>query len=410
MHNSSSPCQDFTTTLGTWVTSTRIRPRFAFATDSEIRFGEERDSWRNLDAHQRRSGQTFVGVLIGSLLRMPYPWKALDNLLVESSGVEWMLFVATANMEMPDACLEEICALRHLQAISFVDLSSEAAAAEKEFVDRITNGSSIESGNSWRQFFKLARAYELMQRFEISNGLRFDVVLKTRTDVILSPPVALSDFQELHSNVVYAVSDAVFLCNRDVASQLLDDILGRMVSFAGTDLDLLPLSVEQLIGSDLEDVDFFLLNYPCISVAHAGLRHILKHCLLPEVRRVGKRIPKRIIQTFKLALRTYAMHRCSSHFCKIRFEQGPPGTWCTGARWHWHNGSGSLSPGLAEFMLHSERARGVVEASKLWFYLLHRASPRVLTRRWPGGGDNAIGSVYLHPDRHYAYCGGAEPP
>lgn len=225
----------------------------------------------------QRAPSIRLAVLVGSLLRVPFPIEQLDGIVEDDPTIEWKLFVATADLRMSSRCRERLCSLRHLEAISLVDLSPTTLAEEDNF-SRVM-GSRFGSWVSMRQWFKLARAYDLMLDYEATVGVRFDAVLKTRSDLQLRPPLSLKSFSEITSSVIYGVSDIIFFCNRAVAGAILDGMITRMISLRGTENTLLPIYYERLLSSELEDTDFYILNYPCVEAVRFELVLALYHFL-----------------------------------------------------------------------------------------------------------------------------------
>jgi len=383
-----NPCHEFITGYSWWVTSNRT----VTASSGFCRPGLR------------------AAVLIGSILRMPYPWEELDNIFVERQSLQWRMFITTNDMGMSQHCLEKICSLSHLQAISWVDLSPASMKAEDEFVPQTSNGSLHESSGwsrgSLRQFFKLSHSYRLMQEFEVSCGCRFDIVLKTRSDVLLTPPLDLNRFPHLLSpmRVVYAVSDLVFLANREVTELLLGNLLSRLHMLAGTDLSWLPISYEQLLISDLEDVDFFLMNFPCFPAdAPQSFLTLLHHGSVTAGRRAGRRVPRLTTASFKRLLRLHW-----NYFNSIDHQENVSFV-CTGARWpnssFFYQDLKDQPFGVGSFAPRPD-ASGSIDTAKAWFYLLNQIVPPISAKRWPGSGALANADVFLHPLRHYSYCEG----
>merc|ERR1711879_367127 len=123
------------------------------------------------------------------------------------------------------------------------------------------------TGRQMRQYFLIARAFELMVAFEHNVDRRFDAVLRTRTDMMMNPPIHPANFPELGKRVVYNIFDIAFFSNRNVARDLLQNVDGRMLSLVGRDRALMPIQYMQILDSDLQDTEFYLLNYPCIPAA-----------------------------------------------------------------------------------------------------------------------------------------------
>ena len=67
----------------------------------------------------------------------------------------------------------------------------------------------------------------------------------------------------LKAFILSGLGDILFFCNRKVAATLLEEVLNRMLALKGTEQDLMPINYESLLDSELEDTDFFVLNYPC---------------------------------------------------------------------------------------------------------------------------------------------------
>ncbi|CAE8610094.1 unnamed protein product, partial [Polarella glacialis] len=403
--SSSSYCKGFSHVPGKWYT-------------------EVRTSWslhRNWSARANSSQPLRIAVLLGSMLRSPISLRHLDTVIAPHQHVEWALFVATAGEGHSADCRRSICSLRHLQAISLVDLNSTSRRSEYAFARRM--GSSKGLGNSFRQFFKLARAYELMQEFEASTGLHFDAVLKMRSDFAYGAPapLKLDAFPELAKPFVYMVSDVLFFCNRQVAAALLQNLKRRLLRLKDTDHTLLPIHYDRLLQSELDDTDIHTWNYPCIP----GAQHRLRRALLQwpgqdgEPHSWGSHRPLRSPRDGQLRSRQLAgdsdfdaVSEFRSLGCSVLETSGeemaqahqrlPPlpdgvdplqdaSPWCTGAFWN------NIS--VRRDLLNSRHARilgdgRAVQAGKAWSYLAHMAEPPVYFRLWPSGG------IEMHPLRH----------
>lgn len=378
------PWQNFTTTGDPWVTSKRINRR------AQQSHGSPANSFR-------------IAVLIGSTMRLTMGVEYLDKLVSPQLGVKWHLFVATQNLGLDIDCRIALCRLSHLEAVSVSDLKQSTFAAEVEFAYRTGGVASGLPFNSMRQWFKLARAYELMLEFENVEGNRFDAVFKARPDLVLTKPLHLADFPALDQRVVYTVgSDAAWFSNREVAEALFERLIWRMLSLAGTDCLLLPIQYQQLLDSDLELSGFGVLNYPCIPAAQPAMANLLRHAP-----RIGSKVPKRVTEAFKHILRTYRKDFEAAHgetVGALRLNPGP-GAWCTGAWWHNRTMAyAAYGEKFGHVDLEKLYQNWGVDSDKAWFYLVNQIRPIVTWRNWPGGTDFNLGGTRLHPKRHYAFC------
>eukprot|EP00440_Ansanella_granifera_P059000 gb/GFBE01063951.1/.p1 GENE.gb/GFBE01063951.1/~~gb/GFBE01063951.1/.p1 ORF type:complete len:354 (+),score=63.68 gb/GFBE01063951.1/:1-1062(+) len=312
------------------------------------------------------------------------------------------LFIATQEQEISPDCSQVICSLRSLQAISVHTVWSWTW--ETQFAEAMGSKRYGEA-SSFRQFFKLDHAYRLLQHYENAVGRRVDAVLKFRTDMKLTQPLALNMFRDLAKSVVYAISDVVFMCNRKVATALLEELLPRMLALQGRDRELLPIHYDRLLKSELLDADVGLLNFPCPAETAQEFRLIFKSMNRGSTERSASplhRYPQEATERFKDMVRR---HRSS--FEAIRKDPpSEPATvdplrdavaWCTGAFWH--------NQTTRRALLRSKAARILgdgtqVMPGKAWLYLMHTAEPPVLFRDWPTDGDESPSGLRLHPGRH----------
>lgn len=350
----------------------------------------------------QKAPTTRIAVLLGSLLRVPYPIEQLDRIVEDDPKIEWRIFIATADLRMPPWCREELCRIQHLEAISLVDLNQETLDAEDNFSKVM--GSRSYPWNSLRQWFKLARAYELMLDYEARIGVRFDAVLKTRSDLQLSHPLSLKNFSELARPVLYGVSDIIFFCNREVAGNIFPGLIARMRALRGTENTLLPIHYDRLLASQLEDSDFFVLNYPCVSAIRSELVRTLQRCIRAAhpTRRVPQRVLTAMAEFWTRHLQAFKLeHFWAAPRPRPKRRNGEGTSWCSGAWWTNETArKWALESGKSK-VLGDGRA---VQSAKLWFYIVHSAEPAVLWRRWPGGSPFATVGVTLHTERHIRYC------
>merc|ERR1711971_346858 len=95
-----------------------------------------------------------------------------------------------------------------------------ADVAEEEAFEKVVGSRHM------RQWFKLSRAYKMMEARELSDGREYDLVLKLRTDIEFLKQFDLADFAEVSvAPLLYSQMDIVFICSRSVARSLLEGIL-----------------------------------------------------------------------------------------------------------------------------------------------------------------------------------------
>lgn len=186
-----------------------------------------------------------VGVLIGSLLRAPeVGLNSLCNLF-KDKNVVYSIFIYTGPVyHESSVCHSLVETLKDYLRAEFKEAEPVDVAWEEEFEEMTASG-------SMRQWFKLSRAYKMMEARELKDGREFDIVLKTRTDVDFAHPIDLADFQEvLSSRVVYSYLDVVFMCRRDVARTLLGSLTEQLELRSGHQLRLLPINYDRFLHSE----------------------------------------------------------------------------------------------------------------------------------------------------------------
>ncbi|CAE7413481.1 TDP1 [Symbiodinium pilosum] len=293
-------------------------------------------------------------VLIGSLVRAPAATLLLlGRLFIEE--VHYQVFVYTAPIFDSPACNDAIAILLG----EWVSARLQVASLEDVVLEEYFQ--SIVGSQHMRQWFKLRKAYAMMEDHERLHGWKFDLVLKFRTDVELTAPLQLSDFPEvLTGSVVYSAHDVVFFCNRQVAHTLLNDILEKFIARSGNESRLLPLDYGRLLRAD-EGNAMPLQVFPDVhwSFHAAVVGHERKPGMFASV-----------VRRFRADLE--AAHR--------RSEQGEAVQTVSG---HWRFRSDTKQ------YQHWQRTNRLPRNNEMcsmrhWFYHVHRAEPEVLMRGWTG--------------------------
>lgn len=313
----------------------------------------------------RRVVRPRVAVLIGSLLRAPDTSLVLLTRLFADPSVEYSIFVYTSPLQEDSVgCLDAVNILRGVAGAEVRFSTPEEVLEEQRF-------EAVTASRHMRQWYKLQRAFEMMQAREERVGRQFDIVLKTRTDVDLGGPLSLEDFPELLvGRVLYGLMDIVFICRRDVARLLLSGIVRQLMSRAGDQHVLRPLRYERIERGLREGADYsglLVQNFPdigCETFRQAVLRDGVGH------------------------LRAAIAKRRAS------FEAA-----------HHEAATGVAPPTISahwRFTGKQKWDRKEMCSITHWYYHMHVAEPEVSMRGWPT-------HVGLSKIRHYRQCN-CEPP
>eukprot|EP00929_Paragymnodinium_shiwhaense_P059541 TRINITY_DN29822_c0_g1_i2.p1 TRINITY_DN29822_c0_g1~~TRINITY_DN29822_c0_g1_i2.p1 ORF type:complete len:310 (-),score=64.77 TRINITY_DN29822_c0_g1_i2:10-939(-) len=236
--------------------------------------------------------------------------------------------------------------------------------------------------SSMRQWFKLSKAYEMMIEHEEREQQRFDLVLKLRTDTHLNGPLQLEDFPDVWSRrVVYSWYDIAFFCRRDVAEDILGQLLRTLLSRSGQQKVLLPFNYERLL--------------------RVGLGNGLKNQIFPDIDSAAFR---EAVQGNKAKLfeEEVRRHRKTLEAAHQRAEAGHQVPIVTGHE--------RFRPETDEYKELAAKGKLVPENHMCpvthWFYHLHSVEPEVMIRNWPWDEDRPL---RLDPMRFTKQCN-CEPP
>lgn len=317
-----------------------------------------------------------VGVLIGSLLRAPESTIILLGRLFVDPRVEYSIFVYTSPLADSEACRQAVSYLEGWAGAELRFATREEVEEEEAFEARVGSG-------HMRQWFKLSKAYSMMEDRERREGREFDVVLKMRTDIDFREPFSLADFPELFvSRALYTQMDMVFVCSRVVARALLPGIVEALLSRSGNERRLLPLNYDRMLRSGTGN-GLPLQVFPDIgspSLTRAVERE--SRWLRAEVRR------------HRAAL------EAAHHAAEAAAAAGRSVPIISG-HWRFRNDTKEYQYWKRAGRLPSDSAMCSI---RHWYYHVHVAEPEVLLRGWP----NWIPTP-LSAKRHYAQCN-CEPP
>lgn len=313
-----------------------------------------------------------VAVLIGSLVRSPQSSITLLGRLFTDLSLEYKVFIYTAPIAPSEACLQAFDVLRSDWVSATIRFSEPEDVVKEELFEQC-----VGSGHM-RQWYKLRSAYSMMEDYERSSGHKFDLVFKMRTDIELVQPLDLSQFAAAsRMRIVYSAGDMLFLCNREVASTLLHDILDKLQSRAGDQTRLLQLNYGRLLRSEAGN-GLSLQVFP--DTGDDELREALIH---------GKPTWKALVKRNLAAL----------EIAHKRASKGRPVKTFTG-HWSYRNDTPQFKYWARTNRLPSKKSMCSV---RHWYYHVHRAEPEVLMSDWPQEG------LKLSKSRHYHHCN-CEPP
>ncbi|CAL1174212.1 unnamed protein product, partial [Cladocopium goreaui] len=328
-----------------------------------------------LQAAQPAIFQPRVAVLIGSLLRGLHKLGHMLRRLFRDRRIRYRIFIYSSPLlamgnnlgcvQLLDGLLQD---MPHRLTVRYATRSENLQ--EEEF-ERTVHSRHM------RQWFKLERAYDMMEAYEQKHQ-SFDLVLKLRTDVFLPAPLDLADFPEvLTSRTIYSFTDVAFLSRRDVAQSLLKGVTRKLAQYAGNQRSLFPLNLERLLRNGWVN-GFRLQTFPDIGTAG-----------LPEAIASGR--PELCVALLRRHLAELQMG----------FEQNLTRTFS--GHWRFRPDTPEYQAWLRDGKLAPDSQMCSVTR---WFYLIHRTLPEVLPRHWPGQGTGKMG---LFPERFAWHCN-CEPP
>jgi len=290
--------------------------------------------------------------------------------LFKDRGIRYKVFIYTGPLANTPGCDEVLHILRSQLGAELREATPQDVADEEEF-------EAVTGAGHMRQWFKLQRAYDLMEAHERRTGRAFDLVLKLRTDLELPGPLSLADFPEvLVARVVYTVLDLLFLCSREAARTLLGDIQHRLEGRAGNERRILPIKYDKLLRGDGRDVAMQV--FPDLGSE-----------------RFREAVQQNHINVVKMEVRR---HRAALEALHRRADAGEVLPIVSG-HWRFRNDT-------QEYKKWEELGRlpkdDEMDSIRHWYYHLHTATPEVSARGWPV-------KVPLSRMRHYRQCN-CEPP
>lgn len=312
-----------------------------------------------------------VGVIIGSLMRDPASSLVLLGRLFADPQVDYSVFVYTSPFFPSTPCLQVLEFLEHF-------VNAEVAVATLEDVLEEDAFQAKVGSRHMRQWYKLSRAYAMMEARERATGRRFDLVFKMRTDVSLEGPIDLAAFPEvLSGRTIYTMQDIVFLCNRAVAQTLLQDILTELERRSGNESRIFPLNYGRILRGDFGN-GLTLQVFPDVS---AEFRTALTE--------------NTDYRTLRMA---FLKHRSGLESAHRQAEQGLAQNIVSG---HW-----MFRKDTKEYKYWVSVGRTpqvhMMCSVRHWFYHIHAAEPEVSIRAWPM-------KLTLSRKRHHTQCN-CEPP
>jgi hypothetical protein len=87
-------------------------------------------------------------------------------------------------------------------------------------------------GRGWnRQFFNFEEAFKMMSDYEQSNGFRYDVVVRARSDVVPAPPAWLNLEEWRDEGRLHMMTDMIFWGRRDDMAKIANAYSGAQLYY-----------------------------------------------------------------------------------------------------------------------------------------------------------------------------------
>lgn len=165
--------------------------------------------------------------------------------LLRICGLYDVFFVTNKNENTDNSLLKK------MKSVYYIDDNDYTSMMEQHLL-------SIPEGNKILQWQKLKVGKEIIIAYERKKNIKYDTILKLRTDLKINQKIEFPDCKE---NTIYMNSDYYFCAKRDVFFQACD-FFDRVSSYYNNFKYLPVNTVENILKSDIKCAKFQWLNYP----------------------------------------------------------------------------------------------------------------------------------------------------